>query len=181
VPRAAASIRFDLYRIEHVASREDGVTAGGRALDYTARGVATHKCMADAKHLRLAGGVRRAVAACIGVWLVACGVLASRHEADVAHVRDLRTGAVVHAAHLSEQHDAARSSDFHRQSEPDADHGACALWVASHQAATTTVARPAIAPAIRSAAFVVPLGARGTAAARGVYRLAPKTSPPARA
>jgi hypothetical protein len=119
----------------------------------------------------------RGVAAITALLFVACGVLAMRHEASTAHVRD-RAGAFVHARELTGHH-ASHDSDIHGQRDPEADTGECALLTAFHQAASADIARPAIVAAVRT--FRVRHAARiaFTAAITDVYRLAPKTSPPA--
>jgi hypothetical protein len=121
----------------------------------------------------------RVIAAATALWLVLCGVLAARHEASVAHVRD-RAGSYVHGKALVGHHDG-HNSDIHRQRNPDADAGECALLTAFHQPASADVTAPAVvttacATHVRHLAPVaVPV------IATAVYRLAPKTSPPAAA
>ena len=139
--------------------------------------------MPHTKHMAVATRLRnratRALAACISLAFVAGGVLGARHEAQTAHVRDSR-GVVVHASQLSECHAEAGPADFHRQAAPDLDEHerACAIALALHQAASDSVARPSVAIAHASTdAPAATLPARDSAP-RGVYRLAPKTSPP---
>jgi len=119
----------------------------------------------------------RAIAAVTAVWLVACSVLAAHHEATVAHVRD-SAGGYVHGKLLAGPH-AGHQSDVHGQRNPDADSGDCALLTAFHQAASAHVTPPAVVTTAR-ASHVQELSRATTLAVAGaVYRLAPKTSPPA--
>jgi len=119
------------------------------------------------------------IAAATALWLVVCGVLAARHEATVAHVRDA-AGSYVHGKALVGHHDG-RSSDIHRQRHPDADAGECALLTAFHQPASADVTAPAVVTTACAThvRHIAPVAVPAIAAA--VYRLAPKTSPPAAA
>ena len=126
-----------------------------------------------------ASGARRVFAAIACAWLVVFGVLGGRHEANVVHVRDLATGELHHATPLVGAH-TGDQSDYHATRDGHADHDACALSSAFHQAArphvATTFARP-----LRAIAATDPsCDSRVTARSAAVYRLAPKTSPPAR-
>jgi len=113
------------------------------------------------------------------MFLVA-GVLGMRHASEVAHVRDPHSGDVVHAQELAERHEHGAAHHLHGTAAPD-HHGvgACSLLAVVHAApaarSVTLVARTAI---------VTPLVTLPTSAPRlaiAGYRLAPKTSPPARA
>jgi hypothetical protein len=119
----------------------------------------------------------RSVAAIVALWFAACGVLAMRHEASVAHVGD-RAGGFVHAARLIGHHAGPRS-DIHGQRDPGADTGDCALVTASHQAASAGVVAPAIATALRTTIAEAAPRRAGPASSTDVLQLAPKTSPPA--
>lgn len=121
----------------------------------------------------------RAIAAATALWLVLCGVLAARHEATVAHVRNA-AGSYVHGKALAGHH-AGHDSDIHRQRHPDADAGECALLTAFHQPASADVTAPAVVTTACAThvRHIAPVAAPAIAAA--VYRLAPKTSPPAAA
>ena len=121
----------------------------------------------------------RVIAVATAVWFVVCGLLAAHHEATVAHVRDA-AGAYVHATVLVGHH-AGDTSDIHGQRQPDANTGKCALLNAFHQPASADVTAPAVvtiacATAVRHSALDAVYGI-----AVAVYRLAPKTSPPAAA
>ena len=109
----------------------------------------------------------------MAAWLLLAGILALRHEADVAHATDAR-GALVHAAHAI-GHRAGRADHLHATT--GGDHDECSLATALRQpgavhAAPTRVAAPAIAIAIAD----VP--SRALPGTTSLYRLAPKTSPP---
>jgi len=116
------------------------------------------------------------------VLLLACGVLGLSHEADGAHVRDPRTGAMLHGHALSGTHVESAQPDIHgRADDHDADGGACALDVVLHQAAiagATFALQVAPAPAAHVPTI---LAAERAPALASVLRDAPKTSPPARA
>jgi hypothetical protein len=109
---------------------------------------------------------------------VLAGVLGTRHEANVSHVVDPVTGEIHHAsAHQLGRH-TSEQSDFHPVSSQDAEVDVCPISAALHQAADTTVARATIVapqPVAQLAALAPPL----TTTTVDVYRLAPKTSPPA--
>jgi hypothetical protein len=119
----------------------------------------------------------RGVAAITALWFVVCGILAMQHEASTAHVRN-RDGGFVHAAALTGHH-TGHDSDVHGQRDPDADNGDCALLTTFHQAASAHTGAPALVAVSGSiTTHAAPLRAAGLRAT-AVYRLAPKTSPPA--
>jgi hypothetical protein len=119
----------------------------------------------------------RGVAAITALLFVACGVLAMQHEASTVHVRD-RAGGYVHASEVIGHH-AGHHADIHAQRDPHADTGECALLTAFHQAASAhTVAPALVAVSGPIQPHDLPPGA-SAAGANAVYRLAPKTSPPA--
>ncbi len=119
----------------------------------------------------------RIVAALTALWLVVGGVLAGRHEAEVQHCTDL-DGHSVHAPKMVGAH-TSDTSDVHAL-DGAADHDVCAIELALHQAGNAASSnRPAIrAPHVRIVSEIVVEEA--TRSARPVFRLAPKTSPPAR-
>lgn len=119
----------------------------------------------------------RVVAAFTAVWLLVCGVLAGRHEATVAHVRN-SAGAYVHGSALTGHHDG-HHPDVHGR-KPSADVGECALLTAFHQAVSAHVTPSAVVATAR-ATHVQDVPRVATVTAAAVYRLAPKTSPPAAA
>ena len=121
----------------------------------------------------------RVVAATTAVWLIVCGLLAARHEATVAHVRD-GAGGYMHARGLTGHHQG-NNSDIHGQRNPDADAGECALLTAFHQAASAHVTPPAVVATACATDVQDLVRAAPLRAAAAVYRLAPKTSPPAAA
>ncbi len=129
--------------------------------------------MAGASRLQVRS---RGIAAITAALFVACGLLAMRHEASTAHVRD-RAGAFVHARVLTGHH-AGQDSDIHGQRNPETDTGDCALLTAFHQAASAAVTAPTLVAAAGTLGLQsTPRTARSTAVT-DVYRLAPKTSPP---
>jgi hypothetical protein len=121
----------------------------------------------------------RGIAAITAALFVACGMLAMRHEAATAHIRN-RAGGFVHARALTGHHTGGES-DIHRQRNPGADAGDCALLTAFHQAASAEIAPPAVAAPLSTQCADDTPGRARTAHWREVYRIAPKTSPPAAA
>jgi hypothetical protein len=121
---------------------------------------------------------RRLLAALASIWLVAGVVLASRHEAQVAHVVDARSGLVTHADRLVGAH-TSDVSDIHGTSPAHQGEGECGICAALHQAARPVAHRApvAIAP-LRAVATVFSVRQVFSTRVLG-YRLAPKTSPPA--
>jgi hypothetical protein len=117
------------------------------------------------------------IAAATALWLVLCGVLAARHEASVAHVRDA-AGSYVHGKALAGHH-RGHSSDIHGQRNPDADAGECALLTTFHQPASADVTAPAVVTTACATHVRHIAPSASSAIAAVVYRLAPKTSPPA--
>ena len=117
---------------------------------------------------------RRAIAILASAWLVAAGLLALRHEAEVAHAIDAH-GVAIHGAHAI-GHRAGAPDHLHAGggAHPDL---ACALCAALHQPGATRAATPLTA-AIASIVVVTPRAPTAPIAAIARYRLAPKTSPP---
>jgi hypothetical protein len=117
----------------------------------------------------------RFVAAFTGLWLLTCGFLVARHEAEVLHVRD-RAGRVVHGA-LGDSRDGDGEQRIHARDSASHDHHVCLLAASLHQRAAIEPA--AIASPVAIVGLVVddPAGQAGRPQ-RHVYRLAPKTSPP---
>jgi hypothetical protein len=112
-----------------------------------------------------------------GVWLLLSGVLGRSHEAQVAHVVDPHTGELHHATGLVGNHTGTHS-DYHAASDRDSDTEACPIVAALHQAVDPSVAHPValIAP---TQARALPITFTSAGSVTAVYRLAPKTSPPA--
>jgi hypothetical protein len=119
----------------------------------------------------------RSVAAITALWLVGCGVLAMRHAATEAHVLD-GAGAYVHANALTGYH-TGHDSDIHGQRDPEADGSHCALLNGFHQATSADVAPPSVSCVPRTLQTLSAPGRARVVAHTDVYRLAPKTSPPA--
>lgn len=126
---------------------------------------------------------RPAVAAITALWLVLCGWLALRHDGLIGHRRDAQ-GRIVHAAHadhasgaagLGDHHDPARS-DIHGRRD-GAEPAVCLLAGMAHVVAMATqrVLDGTVVPGPGAVADAPPV-ARSSGR---VYRLAPKTSPPA--
>lgn len=118
-------------------------------------------------------------AALTALWLVLCGVLGLRHQTLVDHARDDRTGSVVHAPRMTGHHDArSATADLHGRHDTGEDDGPCAL---------ASVHSVGIAQPLRIAAILVEAGpiegalpaSRLAISAESIFRLAPKTSPPA--
>jgi hypothetical protein len=65
----------------------------------------TQHCVTGAIYLHARRGVfgARLVAAITGLWLLTCGFVVARHEAEVSHVRD-RAGHIVHGVLAGESH-----------------------------------------------------------------------------
>jgi hypothetical protein len=118
----------------------------------------------------------RSVAALTALLFVMGGLLSARHEAATTHVRD-RAGAFLHAGALTGTH-TGHDADIHGQRDPHSDTAECALLTASHQPASAAIASPALTSTARTATAHAAPRAAATHAARDVYRLAPKTSPP---
>lgn len=123
----------------------------------------------------------RAIAILATGAMLLAGLLAMRHETMVAHVRDHASGAVHHAHELAEHHaqelDGA-PSHVHRSDTPvHEEPGGCLL----HQGEVSTIL-PSAPPtvALSHASLVAPVVlVTVMPVAEAVYRLAPKTSPPA--
>ena len=121
----------------------------------------------------------RVIAAVTALWLVVGGVLVGHHEATVAHVRDA-VGAYVHGQALVGHHDG-RHSDIHGQRDAGSDAGPCALLSTFHQPASAEVAAPAVVTTACAISVWQSAPPAIATIAGAVYRLAPKTSPPATA
>jgi hypothetical protein len=124
------------------------------------------------------GRLRRWIAACVGVWLLACAWLTAHHTAAQPHVRDSRGRAVHAVAAASEVAplDLGAGHQLRRVGGHEPDHAACPLTQLPGAAAlpggapAAATGRPPTAPT-----RAVPASPRVAAA---LYRLAPKTSPP---
>jgi hypothetical protein len=140
----------------------------------------TIRRMAGATAVQLASAhlARRLLAVGAAVWLVVFGVLGARHEARVAHVIDVQTGAILHAG-PSACHDHNPVSHVHG-SPAAGDHDACELLTVLHQGAAPAVAWTGICVVVFTPSDRAPRAFEPVVRSRGVYRVAPKTSPPAR-
>jgi hypothetical protein len=121
----------------------------------------------------------RGVAAITALLFVVCGMLAAHHEASTAHVVD-HAGSYVHARELVGHH-TGDHSDIHGQRDPDSDTGECALLTTFHQAASAQLNAPVLHLVAATVATAPVPPAACALDAIAVYRLAPKTSPPAAA
>ena len=139
-------------------------------------GSCNRQSVAGASHLQVRS---RGVAAFTAVWLLLCGVLAGRHEAIVGHVRT-SAGAYVHGSAPIGHHESG-NSDIHGQRNPDADPGVCALLSAYHQPVSAHVTRPTVLATVAATHVHDTPSAVAPVVTAAVYRLAPKTSPPATA
>jgi len=133
----------------------------------------------DVFHFQLRRG-RRAIALMLAGCVVFAGLAALRHETTVAHVHGAQTGELAHAHALADYHELSTTPHLHGR-DVDAHHeaGRCALLAALDHSTILTcsptasaVARPSAVPSLAHPPQAPPSFAR--------YRLAPKTSPPAR-
>lgn len=122
---------------------------------------------------------RRAIALLLAGCVVLSGLAALRHESTVAHVYGALSGELEHAHELADFHELSTTPHLHGRSvDAHGDAGACALLAAldhstivSGSPTDSTAPRPAAVTTIPLFAFERPTLA--------LYRLAPKTSPPA--
>lgn len=120
----------------------------------------------------------RVIAAITGLWLVLCGVLGARHEAEVRHCID-HAGNSVHAPKMVGAH-TGTDSDVHAI-DGDADTDLCTIAAAMHQSASAACTCPRLPCHREQYAATTHVTVRAATFVRRVYRLAPKTSPPTRA
>jgi hypothetical protein len=133
----------------------------------------------DATQMQLRRG-KRAIALLLAGCVVLSGLVLLRHQTTVAHVHGALSGELEHAHALAEFHEQSTTPHLHgRDAEAHADVGVCALVAALDHAtilpdspSDATAVQPAVAPSLISFTLDRPSLAR--------YRLAPKTSPPAR-
>ena len=128
---------------------------------------------------RSASRTTRLLAVVVGTWFVVSGMLGMRHEAQVTHVIDARTGAVRHAQQLDGHHEVGTPSDIHGEADTDGDHDLCAVSAALHKVATPTTTQVVVGCAPRTRLASERLPSRIGITLDDVYVLAPKTSPPA--
>lgn len=123
--------------------------------------------------------LRRLLAVGAAVWLVVFGVLGARHESRVAHVIDAQTGAIMHAGPgVCHDHNPAS----HVEGVPaSGDHDECELLGVLHQSAAPALAWAGISVVAITSEERAPSAFVRVVGSRGVYRVAPKTSPPVRA
>lgn len=122
---------------------------------------------------------RRAIALLLAGCVVFAGLAALRHETTVAHVHGALTGELEHAHALADFHELSTTPHLHgRNVETGTDTGACTL-LASLDHATILPGSPAASTGAQPAAIVAIAILPFDPPARALYRLAPKTSPPA--
>jgi len=125
------------------------------------------------------GRGRRAIALLLAGCVVLSGLVALRHEASVAHVQDALTGELQHAHALADFHEQSTTPHLHgRNVETGTETGACELLAALDHA-TILPTTPAASTAAQLTATVAVAILPFDPPARALYRLAPKTSPPA--
>lgn len=118
----------------------------------------------------------RAIAFATTIIVLAAGILARHHEAEVAHVTDARTGVTSHALE-SECHDTETVLVSHFHALPSSDHAdACELTAAIHQPATFAKAVPLVTQLLVVERATAPPVA--TVVQTPLLHAAPKTSPP---
>ena len=120
---------------------------------------------------------RRAFAAIACAWFVLAGLSGMRHEATVAHVVDPLTGQIHHAAAPAVGQHSIHDSDYHGATSHDSENDACPISTALHQALDARVGQPVLAATLRVTQPAAIVRAVAIAIA-GIYRFAPKTSPP---
>jgi hypothetical protein len=111
--------------------------------------------------------------------VVFAGLAALRHETTVAHVHGALSGELEHAHELADFHELSTTPHLHGRSvDAHGETGACALLAALDHA-TILPGAPAGSTAARPAAVTTPPWFALAPPALALYRLAPKTSPPA--
>lgn len=155
--------------------RANPIVRRGARLD-SVRGGVPHSDVANATRMQERRSTR-AVAALAAAILILVGWLRIHHQADVAHVSD-GAGHVTHALALAEPHKADRSEHLHGQAPQERAPEACALLAISLVRIVPAAAVPVSSWIIVDAVRAPPIAAAPRALV--VYRIAPKTSPPAR-
>lgn len=119
---------------------------------------------------------RAAIAFATTMIVLATGILARHHEAEVAHVTDARTGVTSHALD-SECHDTETVLVSHFHALPSSDHAdACEITAAIHQPIAFAKAVPLVTQLLVVERATAPPVA--VAAQTPLLLSAPKTSPP---
>lgn len=122
----------------------------------------------------------RALSILTAACLLLGGLFALRHETSVAHVRGALSGELEHAHALAEHHTQDAVPHLHgRDVEEHGEGGACALLAALDHS-TVVLEAPATEVAAQSSELITIPVVAVELTARARYRLAPKTSPPAR-
>lgn len=132
----------------------------------------------SAIHMQLARG-RRAIALLLAGCVVFAGLAALRHEAAVAHVQGALTGELEHAHALADFHELSTTPHLHgRKVETGTETGVCALLAALDHA-TMVPCSSSASSAAQPAAVTAVLVLSHAPPTYTLFRLAPKTSPPA--
>lgn len=135
-------------------------------------------CLRDATRLQLRRG-RRAIALLLAGCVVLSGLVLLSHQTTVAHVHGAVSGELEHAHALADYHELSTTPHLHgRDVDAHAESGVCGLIAALDHAsiiASSFGAATAVQPAMVASLPAFTLDAP----AHALYRLAPKTSPPA--
>lgn len=118
---------------------------------------------------------KRCVAIATALILLGVGLLAQRHEADVAHAKE-HSGRVVHAQGVADHHHTDKAAHLHGR-EVHEHAGDCSLLAMLHERIVQAAAPVAVTPAA-AIELLAESAHRDVVVAIAPYRLAPKTSPP---
>jgi len=122
---------------------------------------------------------RRSISLPLSVCFVFSGLAAVRHETTVAHVRGALTGELHHAHELADYHELSTTPHLHgRDVDAHAEASVCSLLAALDHS-TIVTGSPCHDAAPQATVAVAQLAAPPPPLAHALYRLAPKTSPPA--
>jgi hypothetical protein len=121
--------------------------------------------------------VHVAIALATALLVLGGGVLTRRHEAEVGHARDTRTGVTTHAF-ATECHDQAPATHLHGAPRPHDDLDICSIVAALQQ--PTRIADPAVVTILRVIERAVREPRVARVAQSPLLLSAPKTSPPVR-
>ncbi len=156
----------------------DGAAPWGHGLTESRVRAIPERSVGDAIQMQLRRS-RRAIALLLAGCVVFAGLAALRHETAVAHVRGALTGELEHAHALADYHELSTTPHLHgRDVDAHAEAGACHLLAALDHS-TILPGSPLTSSTVRPLAVTAVLPFALEPPARAVYRLAPKTSPPA--
>jgi hypothetical protein len=132
----------------------------------------------DATQMQLRRG-RRAIALLLASCIVLSGLVLLRHQTAVAHVHGAQSGELEHAHALADYHELSTTPHLHgRDVDAHEETGVCAL-IAALDHASIIPGSPGDATAAKPVAVTVLAAFTLDPPALALYRLAPKTSPPA--